>query len=578
MAQPESGASRELAQALSASRRIFLHLAAFSLFVNLLMLTGPLYMLQVYDRVLASQSMPTLVSLTLLILLLYGTLGILEWVRSGLFGAAASRFENALGERAANAAMASSLRDAGRQTERPIRDLRTLRRFLSSPALNAAFDAPWTPLFFIVLFLLHPAFFVWALFGCLVLVGLGLLNQKNSSRLTREAEDTERRAQLRASEMVRNAEVLDAMGMRGAVRDRWRGDFDASDAAIARSNRVLSAFSSGTKAFRLFLQSAILGLGAWLAIKGDASHGAMIAASILMGRAIAPIEQTVGQWRSIVNAREAWSSLNGFLAQSAIGADTMELPPIRGFISVEAVFAGPAGAKKPLLRGLNFTLEPGDVLGVLGPSAAGKSTFARVMTGVWPAQAGHVRIDGADISSYERNALGWQIGYLPQQTDLMAGTVRDNIARFDRQAEPGTIIAAAEAAACHDLILRLPDGYDTEIGTGGAYLSAGQRQRVGLARALFGEPNFVVLDEPNSNLDGPGDEALQKAILGLKARGATTILIAHRPNAILHCNKLMVLDGGEIRAFGPRDEVLGKITPNHSAPNVRTMCPSDANV
>ena len=542
------------------------------------MLTGPLYMLQVYDRVLASQSVPTLLSLTLLILVLYGTLGVLEWIRSALFGAAASRFENILGERAANASMTISLKDAGRQTERPLKDLRALRRFLSSPALNAAFDAPWTPLFFIVLFMLHPAFGFWALFGSVVLVGVGLLNQKTSSRLTMEAEELERQAQLRASEMIRNAEVMDAMGMRETVRDKWRTVFNASDSAISRSSRILSAFSSGTKAFRLFLQSAILGLGAWLAIKGDASHGAMIAASILMGRAIAPIEQTVAQWRSILNAKDAWSSLNRFLDQAPVLADTMELPRVDGFVSIEGVFAGPAGANKPLLRGLNFTLEPGDVLGVLGPSAAGKSTLARVMTGIWPALSGHVRIDGADISSYGRTALGAQLGYLPQQVDLMSGTVRENIARFDSNAEPERIIAAAKAAACHDMILRLANGYDTEIGAGGAYLSAGQRQRIGLARALFGEPNLVVLDEPNSNLDAPGDEALQTAILGLKARGATTIMIAHRPNAIIHCNKLLVLDGGEMRAFGPRDEVLSKIMPKPSAPNVRTIRPSDANV
>jgi len=278
-----------------------------------------------------------------------------------------------------------------------------------------------------------------------------------------------------------------------------------------------------------------------------------------------------------VNAKEAWSSLHKFLDQAPVVASRMVLPRIKGDLAIENVFAGPAGAKKPTLRGINFSLVPSDVLGILGPSAAGKSTFARVLTGVWPVLSGNVRIDGADIGSYDRSELGTQIGYLPQQIDLMSGTVRDNIARFDSSAEPEKIIAAAEAAACHELILRLPEGYDTEVGAGGAYLSAGQRQRIGLARALFGQPNFVVLDEPNSNLDGPGDEALQKAILGLKARGATTIMIAHRPKAIVHCNKLLVLDGGEMRAFGPRDEVLSKIMPNPSASNVRTIRSSETN-
>ena len=565
----------ELGTALNASKGLFLHLGAFSLFVNLLMLTGPLYMLQVYDRVLASQSVPTLVALTGLILILYGTLGVLEWVRGGLFSEAASRFEDLLGERAADAAINASLADAGASSERPVRDLRALRKFFSSPALNAVFDAPFSPMFFVVLFLLHPFFGWWAVFGVAVLVIIGLLNQRTTSRLMQETENLERTAQMHAMEMVRNAEAMDAMGMRAQVRGRWRKVFDASDTAHARSSRTLSSFTSGTKAFRLFLQSAILGLGAWLAIMGVASHGSMIAASILMGRAIAPIEQLVGQWRSIVSARDSWESLNKFLQASPVQAESMSLPPIKGNLSVENVYAGPAGAKKPILKALNFQLQPGDVLGVLGPSAAGKSTLARLLTGVWTVMSGTIRLDGADISQMKREEFGPQIGYLPQQVDLMSGTIRDNISRFRSDATDEQVLAAAEAAGCHELILRLEDGYDTEIGMNGAYLSAGQRQRVGLARALFGGPRFVVLDEPNSNLDAPGDEALQAAIQSLKTSGVTTIIIAHRPNAIVHCNKLLVLESGEIRAFGLRDEVLSKIMPKPA--NVRTIRAGDAN-
>lgn len=565
--------SHEPGAALRASRDVFWHAGGFSLFVNVLMLTGPLYMLQVYDRVLASQSVPTLVALTLLVLVLYATLAVLEWARSGLFSVIASRFEGTLGDRAAAASMALSLADPGKASDRPLRDLRALRRFIGSPVLGAVFDAPFSPLFLLVLFMLHPVFGWWALFGAAVLIVLALINERTSARLNRESEDFERLSGLRSAEMTRNAEVLKALGMGAAARRRWQAAFDAGDSAFARSGRILSGFSSVTKAFRLFLQSAILGLGAWLAIRGDASAGAMIAASILMGRAIAPLEQIVGQWRTIAAARDNWTSLSAALTKVPPPEALMPLPPIRGEVSVESAWAGPPGGE-PVLRGLSFELKPGEVLGILGPSAAGKSSLARVLTGAWPVSAGHVRLDGADIASLPSNTLGPQIGYLPQQADLLSGTIRDNIARFRDDAAPEAVISAAQAAGCHEMILRLPKGYDTEIGLGGAYLSAGQRQRVGLARALFGDPNLIILDEPNSNLDGPGEQALQSAIAAAKARSATVIIIAHRPNAIVHCTKLMVLDDGRIREFGPADEVLAKVLPKQASV-VRHIRPGD---
>lgn len=565
---------KELGEALRASRGVFWHAGGFSLFVNLLMLTGPLYMLQVYDRVLASQSIPTLVALTLLVLVLYGTLGVLEWARSGLFSVAASRFEGALGARAASAAMALSLADPGRASDRPVRDLRQLRRFIASPVSGALFDAPFSPLFLLVLFMLHPLFGLWAVFGAVVLIGAALVNERASAHLTKESEDLERASTLRSAEMMRNAEILKALGMGEAVRQRWQRTFDGGDTAFSKSARILTGFTSGTKAFRLFLQSAILGIGAWLAIKGEATPGAMIAASILMGRAIAPLEQLVGQWRTVAAARESWSALKQALSRAPAPLPQMPLPPIRGEVRAENVFAGPPGSKTAVLKGLTFQLSPGDVLGVLGPSAAGKSSLARVLTGTWPVASGHVRLDGADITTLPSETLGPQIGYLPQQADLLSGTVRDNIGRFRDDASPEAIITAAQAAGCHEMILRLPSGYDTDIGLGGAYLSAGQRQRIGLARALFGNPNLIILDEPNSNLDGPGEQALQSAIAAAKARGATVIIIAHRPNAIVHCTKLMVIDDGKIREFGPADEVLAKVLPK-SAGNVRTIRPGE---
>jgi len=407
-----------------------------------------------------------------------------------------------------------------------------------------------------------------------VLVVASLVNERASARLTKESEDLDRASGLRSAEMTRNAEVLKALGMGEAVRRRWQQAFDGGDTAFSKSARILSGFTSGTKAFRLFLQSAILGIGAWLAIKGDATPGAMIAASILMGRAIAPLEQLVGQWRGVASARESWAALKQALGRVPPPVPQMPLPPIRGEVRAESVFAGPPGSKTAVLKGLTFQLVPGDVLGVLGPSAAGKSSLARVLTGAWPVASGHVRLDGADITTLPSETLGPQIGYLPQQADLLSGTVRDNIARFRDDASPEAIITAAQAAGCHEMILRLPAGYDTDIGLGGAYLSAGQRQRIGLARALFGDPNLIILDEPNSNLDGPGEQALQSAIAAAKARGATVIIIAHRPNAIVHCTKLMVIDDGKIREFGTADEVLAKVLPK-PAGNVRTIRPGE---
>ncbi len=557
--------SKELGRAVSASRAIFTGLLFFSFFISVLMLTGPLYMLQVYDRVLSSNSVPTLIALTVLVAVLYLTLSVLDFVRQAIFAEAGSKFEDLLGKRAMEAAIAANLKDPGRETEKPIRDLRTLRKFYSSPALATLFDAPYAPLFFFVIYMLHWSYGVWATFGAIVLVIVALINQRTSSNLLLESERLEREATLKAGEMARNVEVMETMGMRERLETRWRDLFDRSDKAITRSSQRLGAFSAGTKAFRLFLQSAILGIGAYLSIQQISTPGAMIAASILMGRAIAPIEQLVGQWRVITSAGEAWGSLKGYLEKAPPAPETMQLPPIRGEVSVENVFAAPPRLDKPILRGLSFRLEPGDCIGIIGPSAAGKSTLARILSGVWPVLTGTVRIDGSDVRNWPRGELGPQIGYMPQQVDLFSGSVRENIARFDPDAPADAVIRAAEAAACDDLIRRLPNGYDTEIGQGGAYLSAGQRQRVGLARALYGDPMFVILDEPNSNLDQKGDDALQKAILGLRERGATVIVIAHRPNAIVNCNKLMILDGGEIKALGPRDEILAKLAQNAKA-------------
>ena len=565
---------RKLFAALAQARATFIQIGLFSWFTNLLMLTGPLYMLQVYDRVLNSQSVPTLAALTLLMLVLYTAWGALEWIRTSLFNAIASRFEASLGNLSADAALDLSVSHPGKATDRPLRDLRLIRRFIASPALTALFDAPWSPIFLIVLFLLHPLFGLWALFGAVVLFGLSVLNQVLSSKLLEENATLERLARQRAGEMVRSVEVIDALGMREQVKARWRQVFDASDSSLFSSRNRLSGFAALTKAFRLFLQSAILGIGAWLVITssdGSSTPGEMIAASILMGRAIAPIEQIVGQWQSIISARSAWQALSMALSRAAPDMQSMALPPLKGHVSIDALHAGPPGAALPVLRNLSFSLSPGDVLGVLGPSAAGKSTLAKLLTGIWPASHGVIRLDGADIATLDPVRRGQQTGYLPQQTDLLSGTVRDNICRFDPHAPADAILSAAHAAACHELILSLPDGYDTDVGEGGTYLSAGQRQRIGLARALYNAPALVILDEPNSNLDTAGEAALQEAIAGLKARQATTIIVAHQPALLRQCTKLLLLEAGEIKLFGPKDEVLREISSRQPGLKVRTI-------
>lgn len=562
---PEAKRDLTPVEAVQASRRSLWGLGAFSFFINILMLTGPLYMLQVYDRVLASGSVPTLLALTALIAGLYLTLGALDWTRQSLFSVIGSQVEDRLADSTLEATLASSLNDPGQSTDRPLQNLRTVRRFFSSPALPALFDAPWTPIFFLALFSLHWAFGLWALFGGAALVTLGLINRAITSKRLRTAEEEDWGAQQRAREMTQNAETMEALGMRRPLEAKWRESLDSSDQANTSSSETLGAFTAGTKAFRLFLQSAILGLGAWLAIIGQSTPGAMIAASIIMGRAIAPIEQLVSQWRGIASAHMAWSGLKASIAGAPRGEEPMPLPKIEGRLAIEDMTAGPPGTRLQALKRINFELSPGDTLGVIGPSASGKSTLARVISGVWRPFSGSVRIDGSELTAWSREALGLQIGYLSQKVDLFAGSVKANISRFQDDAPPEAIIAAAQAAGCHDLILHLADGYETEIGEGGAYLSAGQRQRIALARALYGDPNLVILDEPNSNLDSAGDEALQNAILKLKERGATTLIIAHRPNSILYCDRLLVLSQGEQRLYGPKDEVLAKIASSHNA-------------
>lgn len=552
--------NRLLNLAESNVRGILVRAGIFSVFVNLLMLTGPLYMLQIYDRVLSSGSIETLLVLTILTVGLYATMSALDFIRGALLARAGATFENRLREATFNASMVAATA-SGASPERPLRDLRQIRQFVGSPALTAVFDAPVTPLFMGMIFLMHPILGIVAVSGLIILLALSIVNERWSRNANETAQKITQEADELASSTLRNATSTDAMGMRKVLRDRWVTSSDSAIAASLIANDRIGGLTAATKATRLFLQSAILGTGAYLAVQQEVTPGVMIAASIITGRALAPIEVVTSQWRSYAMAGAAYQRLRKFLETIGVDSTKTELPMIQGRVSASKAFIQPATASKPILRNISFQLQSGIVLGIIGPSGAGKSTLARALVGVERIVSGEIRIDEASLEHWDRDILGQQVGYLPQDIELFSGTVAENIARFRTDATSDLVLTAATAAGAHEVILSLPDGYETQIGNFGRLLSSGQRQRIGLARALYDTPTLVVLDEPNANLDADGDAALVRAIQSLKGRGATTIVVAHRPSGIALVDKLLMLDKGEIRAFGDRDEVLKKIAP-----------------
>lgn len=549
-----------LRNAQLAARSVLLRAGFFSLFVNLLMLTGPLYMLQIYDRVLSSRSFETLIVITLLTLALFAAMGMLDFVRSALLSRAGASFERQLQEVTFNSSMRAAIA-AGALPERPLRDLRQIRQFVGSPALTAFFDAPMTPFFLLMVFLMHWLLGIVAVAGLLALLALAIINERWSRIGNETAQKLTLETDRLATATLRNAVAADAMGMRRGLRERWLTSSNAAVGnALIASDRIMG-LTAISKATRLFLQSAILGTGAYLAIMQEVTPGVMIAASIITGRALAPVEVVTSQWRNYAQTISAYGRLKKFLSATQEVADRMQLPAPKGQLLLEKVYVQPVSAAKPIVKNVSFSLQPGEALGVIGPSAAGKSTLARAIVGVERVVSGEVRIDGAMLEQWDKDFLGKHIGYLPQDIELFFGSVAENISRFTAEATSEEVIAAAQAAGAHELILSLPDGYETNIGDFGRTLSAGQRQRIGLARALFRDPVLVVLDEPNSNLDADGDAALARAIRRLKERGATTVIVAHRPSAIAFVDKLLMLSEGEMKAFGDRDAVLTKIAP-----------------
>ena len=536
--------------------------ALFSCGVNLLMMTGPIYMLQVYDRVLGSGSQETLLALSLLVVFLFLVMGLLDYARGRIGARFGARMQVALEDRVFRAAM-SRARVSG-EAQTALTDLAAVQRLSASPVFMAVFDLPWTPLFIALIFVFHPWLGWLAVGGALALVAITLLNQRLSRDPLAQAGLLGQRAERMAAELQGEAELVRSLGMTGAAFERWHQQrARALDEGMRASDRV-GGFSALTRTLRLFLQSAILGLGAYLVLRGEMTAGAMIAGSILLGRALAPIELAIGQWQMIAEALAGWRRLDLLLRLERPEPPRMDLPRPRARLEITQLAVAPPGGSRAVLRGVSFLVEPGTAVGVIGPSGSGKSTLARAVTGVWAPAAGQIRLDGASLDQYDPDTLGQLIGYLPQQVTLFDGTIAENIARLDRAFDGARVVAAAKRADAHDLILNLPEGYDTRVTGVSARLSGGQIQRIGLARALYSDPVLLVLDEPNSALDNDGSEALNRAIHDFKAQGRAVLIMAHRPSAIKECEKLLVLRDGLPVAFGPTREVLQKTLKNYT--------------
>ncbi len=567
MSQPlgplrQQTASSELGDALGACRRAFIAIALFSGMSNLLMLTGALFMLEVYDRVLPSRSIPTLVALLILVAGLYAAQGMIDTIRSRILVRVGTSLDEALSLRVYNAIVRLPLKVGSKgDGAQPIRDLDTIRAFLSGIGPVAMMDLPWMPVYLAICFLFHTYIGLTALFGAIVLVALTIITEIKTRRPTRRATQfaVARNALLESSR--RNAEAITAMGMVGRISRRWSELNRNYIMSSGGASDVAGGLGAISKVLRLLLQSAILAVGAWLVINQQSTPGIIIAGSILGGRALAPVDLAIANWRGFVSARQSWQRLSKLLAHLPPLIDPMPLKPPARTLVVQNAAAAPPGTQKLVCQDVNFSLASGKAMGIIGPTASGKSSLARLLVGVWLPMRGAVRLDGATLDQWSPEVLGGYIGYVPQDVELFAGTVAQNIARFEEPPDAAAVVAAAQAAGVHDLIINLPDGYETSVGEHGNALSAGQAQRVALARALYRDPFLVVLDEPNSNLDAEGDEALTQAILGIRARGGIVVVVAHRPSAIAGVDYILVMAKGRQQQFGPKEEVLTRVAP-----------------
>jgi ATP-binding cassette subfamily C protein EexD len=545
--------------ALKACKGSFLSVGFFSLFVNALMLAPTFYMIQVSGRVVPSSSTSTLIMLTLILTVLMLTLGSLEWVRSRIMVRVSNRLDVLLSRDVYRASFKKALSSGGMDASaQSLNDLTSLRQFLTGNGLFAFFDAPWLPIYTAVMFLFHP-WFGWMTVGsAIVLVVLAFLNQRYTGKALVEANQQSVAATLQTTKNLRNAEVIESMGMLDTLMARW----------ATRQHRVLvlqsqasdkgGIITSISKTFRTWAQSIMLALGAYLVITHQINPGLLMAGSLLLGRALSPIDQMIGSWKGFVAARVQYGRLNDTLEKLNAEPQRMALPDPEGHIQVENLVIAPPGAKAAVIRNMSFVTPAGSIVGIVGPSAAGKSTLARALLGIWPPQHGTVRLDGADIAAWDKQKLGPHLGYLPQDIELFEGTISDNVARFGK-VDPEKVVLAARVAGVHEMILQLPDGYDTVIGSEGINLSGGQRQRIGLARAIYGSPRLIVLDEPNSNLDDVGEKALAVALQKIKETGATVFIISHRPSILSRLDRIMVMSAGTITMYGARDQVIAEL-------------------
>jgi ATP-binding cassette, subfamily C, bacterial PrsD len=540
--------------------------AILSALVNVLHLSGSIFMLEIYDRVLPSRSVPTLVGLATILLMLYAFQAIFDIIRGRILSRIGASLDESLGETVFQLVLARPLR--GRTEgdgQEPLRDLDRVRGFLAGGGPAALFDLPWMPLYLTICFAFHPWLGLTAVVGAVALVLMTLLTEIFTRRSTREAVSGLHARSAVAQAGQRNAEVIRAMGMAGQIGQRW----DAANRRILhqqqRTSDIGGGFASVSKVVRMMLQSMVLAVGAYLVMGGEVTAGVMIASSILASRALAPVELAIGNWKGFIGARQSWKRLGAQLAEEDAKPEPLPLPAPRHNFAAEHVFVAPPGERRPVIEDVKFSLTAGDGLGVIGPSGSGKSSLARALVGIWPATSGKIRLDGAALDQWTPERLGTHVGYLPQDVELFAGTIAQNIARFEEGADPEAVIAAARTADVHDMILKLPKGYDTEIGLAGMALSGGQRQRIALARALFGDPFLVVLDEPNSNLDNEGDVALTNAIRKVRERGGIAIVIAHRPSALACLDQMLVLAAGKQVSFGPKDEIMGRFVKPRAA-------------
>lgn len=545
----------ELTEVLFSFRKAFYTAGVFSMFINLLGLVPSIYMLQVYDRVLQSRNVTTLIMLTVIMLGFYVMSSMLELARSKLLIRVGAQLDMKLNDRVFVASFERNLKRSGGNAGQAMGDLTNVRQFLTGNGLFAFFDAPWAPIYLIVIFLFSPWLGVFAVVAALVLFSLAWATELLTRKPLAEATHVAIGANNYATNNLRNAEVIEAMGMLNNIKHRWMQKQMRFLVLQNEASDKAAVISSATKSVRIAVQSLVLGGGALLVIEGTLTPGGMIAASILLGKALGPVEMAIGVWKQLLGARTAFHRLEGMLQEHPARVPSMTLPTPLGALRVESVTAAAPGTQVMILKDVSFDVSPGEIVGVIGPSASGKSTLARLLVGVWPALGGKVRLDGADIYTWEKSHLGPSLGYLPQDIELFEGSIAENIARFGT-VEADKVVEAAKLAGVHEMILRFPKGYDTQIGDAGSGLSGGQRQRIGFARAIYGNPKFVVLDEPNSNLDDVGEESLIRAVLELKQRGTTVILITHRTSIIAAVDKLLLLVDGAVQLFGPRDQVL----------------------